>query len=144
MSNKVDEKFRIVAQYIKDLSFEVPGAPKYFFEKIEGEKPAIEIGVDIKVKKVNDDIFTVLLHTKVNNKLKDEVLFLAEVDYEAVVKLNVESEKEEKEILLIDTPSMIFPFVREIICSLTKDSGFPPIVLNSIDFKEMYNNKVAK
>ena len=142
MTNKISEKYRILSQYIKDLSFEVPGAPKYLFKKIEGVKPEIEVSVDIKAKKINEDgFFTLTLSTKVSNKLEKDVIFLVEIDYEAILNLEKMEKEDEEKVLLIDAPALMFPFIRNIICDLTKDSGFPPIVLNQIDFESMYNNK---
>ncbi|MDR2934052.1 MAG: protein-export chaperone SecB [Rickettsiales bacterium] len=137
MSNGQD--FAIIAQYLKDLSFESPQTPQVFFTKIE-EQPQIEVNIDIQAKKINDNTFDVALKVRANNKLKDKTIFLIEVVYSAVVKTTAPKEIEEQ-ILLIKVPELIFPFVRSIITSTTQDSGFPPFAMAPIDFNVLYQSR---
>ena len=133
------QDFVIVAQYLKDLSFESPMTPQILFTKIE-EAPAIEINIDIQAKKIDENTFDVALKIRANNKLKDKTIFLIEVTYNAIVKLMVPKEIEEK-ILLIKVPELIFPYVRSIITGVTQDSGFPPFAMASIDFNTLYESR---
>ena len=133
------QDFVIVAQYLKDLSFESPMTPQILFTKIE-EAPAIEINIDIQAKKIDENTFDVALKIRANNKLKDKTIFLIEVTYNAIVKLMAPQEIEEK-ILLIKVPELIFPYVRSIITGVTQDSGFPPFAMASIDFNTLYESR---
>ena len=133
------QDFVIVAQYLKDLSFESPMTPQILFTKIE-EAPAIEINIDIQAKKIDENTFDVALRIRANNKLKDKTIFLIEVTYNAIVKLMAPKEIEEK-ILLIKVPELIFPYVRSIITGVTQDSGFPPFAMASIDFNTLYESR---
>ena len=134
MQNKQD--FVIIAQYLKDLSFESPMTPQILFTKIE-DSPSIEINIDIQAKKMDENTFDVALTVRANNKLKDKTIFLIEVIYDAIVKLTVPKDIEEK-ILLIKVPELIFPYVRAIITGITQDSGFPPFAMASIDFNTLF------
>ncbi len=133
------QDFAIIAQYLKDLSFESPQTPQIFFTKIE-EAPQIEANIDIQAKKINDNTFNVALKVHVNNKLKDKTIFLVEVIYSAIVKTTAPKEEEEK-VLLIKVPELIFPYVRSIITGITQDSGFPPFAMAPIDFNLLYQSR---
>ncbi len=133
------QDFVIIAQYLKDLSFESPMTPQILFTKIE-EVPAIEINIDIQAKKMDDNTFDVALKVRANNKLKDKTIFLIEVIYSAIAKLTVPKDIEER-ILLIKIPELIFPYVRSIITGITQDSGFPPFAMATIDFQALYESR---
>lgn len=133
------QDFVIIAQYLKDLSFESPMTPQILFTKIE-EVPAIEINIDIQAKKMDDNTFDVALKVRANNKLKDKTIFLIEVIYSAIAKLTVPKDIEER-ILLIKIPELIFPYVRSIITGITQDSGFPPFAMAKIDFQALYESR---
>lgn len=133
------QDFVIIAQYLKDLSFESPMTPQILFTKIE-EVPAIEINIDIQAKKMDDNTFDVALKVRANNRLKDKTIFLIEVIYSAIAKLTVPKDIEER-ILLIKIPELIFPYVRSIITSITQDSGFPPFAMATIDFQALYESR---
>ena len=127
---------QVNAQYIKDLSFEAPNSPKVFFEKIE-EKPNMEINLEVKSTPVNEKLFEVVLHIKVKNTLKNNVLYFIDLSYGAMTVINVEEEETKKNHLLKSVPSYLFPFVRSLIADLTKDSGFMPFVLQPINFDNL-------
>ncbi len=131
--------FAIISQYLKDLSFESPSAPQVFFKKFD-EMPSVEVNIDIQAKKAADNTFEVILKVRINNKAKEDTLFLIEVSYGCLVKLSVPKEEEEK-VLLIKVPEMLFPYLRSIITSLTQDSGFPPFAMAPIDFNVLYQSR---
>lgn len=132
-NNSKQPEFEILNQFIKDLSFEAPNSPKIFFEKIE-EKPNMEINLEVKSTPVNEKLFEVVLHIKVKNTLKNNVLYLVDLSYGAMAVLHVEDEEIRKNHLLKTIPSYLFPFVRSLVADLTKDSGFMPFVLQPINF----------
>jgi preprotein translocase subunit SecB len=125
----------INAQYVKDLSFENPGAPENLVGK--GDAPKIDVSVDIQVRALEEKIFEVALIVSAGAKIQDKTLFLAELSYGGVFTVDVpESEKEA--VLMIYCPGMLFPFARRILSDATRDGGFPPLMLDPIDFAALF------
>ena len=132
---------QVMAQYIKDLSFENPGAT--------GEitaRPQIELGVDLNVRKLDQpDMFEVELKIRVNATNEGKALFLLEVAYAGVFRLtNVPDTGTQQAILLIQAPHMLFPFVRRIVSDVVRDGGMPPLMIEPIDFMALYQARVAQ
>ncbi|MCF8482975.1 MAG: protein-export chaperone SecB [Rhodospirillum sp.] len=125
-------------QYIKDLSFEVPNAPRIFTE-MEGQ-PEVPINVDVKAVAVGERFYEVTLHFRVEGRVKGNVAFICELDYCAVVTLNL-PEEHVNPVLLIEVPRLMFPFARNILADLTRDGGFPPLMIQPLDFAAMYRNR---
>jgi preprotein translocase subunit SecB len=130
---------KVISQYIKDLSFEVPNAPTIFFN--QKNKPNINLNIDIDAKKIAEKIFEVSLKITANAKSDDQDVFLIEVIYAAAFEISDVEENMLEQILLIYCPNLIFPFVRKIIANLTIDSGFPPLMLDIIDFAMLYQKR---
>jgi preprotein translocase subunit SecB len=129
------------AQYIKDLSFEVPGAPAIFAEM--GGTPEIPIHVDISVNPLRENSFEVVLHLKVDATIDSKPVFIAEVAYGGIFTVNVPDEHVHP-MLLIECPRLLFPFARTIIADLTRDGGFPPLLVQPIDFTQLYRNRMQQ
>lgn len=129
---------KVISQYIKDLSFETPASPDIFLSN--QEKPNIEISIDIDAKKVANEIYEIILKLKAEAKAQKPV-FLCEVSYAGLFAIqNIEDEMIEQ-ILLIYCPNLLFPFIRRIIANLTIDSGFPPLMIDPIDFADLYSKR---
>lgn len=127
-------------QYIKDLSFEVPGAPGIYGE-MQGRNPEIAIHVDINAGGLRDSVFEVVLHLKVEAKDEAKTVFIAELAYGGVFTLNVPQEHLQA-MLLIECPRMLFPFARAIIADMTRDGGFPPLMIQPIDFVQLFRSRM--
>ncbi|MBY0430168.1 MAG: protein-export chaperone SecB [Rhodospirillales bacterium] len=132
--------FVINGQYIKDLSFEVPNAPQIFGELNKGA-PDIPINVDIQVNKFPNNVFEVVLHLQIDSKLGDARCFLVELAYAGVFTVNVAQEHLQP-MLFIECPRMLFPFARAIIADMTREGGFPPLMMQPIDFSVMYRQRM--
>lgn len=132
----------INVQYVKDLSFENPRAPHSLLQQ-QGQTPEINLGVDVKAQPLAKDIFEVVLATRVDSKLAGESVFVVELVYAAVVTLANVAPEEMPLALLIEAPRLLFPFARAIIAEVTRDGGFPPFLLNQIDFAELYRRQIA-
>ncbi|OSQ50180.1 protein-export chaperone SecB [Thalassospira alkalitolerans] len=131
----------IHTQYIKDLSFENPNAPESVALQ---QQPKINIDVDVEARTTQDQkLHEVTIKINVKADVADKVAFIAELQYGAVVTLNVE-EQHRLPVLLIEVPRMLFPYVRKIISDLTADGGFPPLMMQQIDFAELFRKKFAK
>lgn len=127
---------QIRAQYVKDLSFESPHAPGSLFAA--AQRPNIDVGVDLKAQKLQDGFYEVLIMLSARASHEGNSLFLIELAYGGVFQLSNVPEEHTERVLLIDGPFMLFPFLRRIISDVTRDGGFPPLMLDPIDFHQLY------
>ena len=132
---------QVVGQYIKDLSFENPGATANITER-----PQIELAVDLNATRLAEkDMFEVELKIRVDAKNEGRSLFLLEVAYAGAFRLsNVPDVATQQMILLIQAPHMLFPFVRRIVSDVVRDGGMPPLMIEPIDFMALYQARVAQ
>jgi len=132
---------QVVGQYIKDLSFENPGATANI-----ADRPKIELAVDLNAARLAEqDMFEVELKIRVDAKNDDKPLFLLEVAYAGIFRLsNVPDTATQQMILLIQAPHMLFPFVRRIVSDVVRDGGMPPLMIEPIDFMQLYQARVAQ
>ena len=138
MAKKTDDivppKMNILAQYVRDLSFENILAQK----GVAGElNPEIQVNVNIDAKKrTTNKQFDVIVKLRVDSKSKNtnNVLFVLELDYGGVFQIENIPDDQLHPYLLIECPRMLFPFLRRIVSDITRDGGFPPLSLENIDF----------
>ncbi|MCY4191353.1 MAG: protein-export chaperone SecB [Rhodospirillaceae bacterium] len=122
----------VKAQYIKDFSFEMPGAPA-IFEKLDTE-PDIEVQINVQPDELGDNNYEVLI-IEAKASIRDEIAFIVELEYAGLFELDSSVPGEYVgSIVLVECPRMLFPFARNIIASATKESGMPPLMLQPIDF----------
>jgi len=127
---------RILAQYVRDLSFENPRAPDSL--RTEG-KPEIDMGVEMAAKGRADGLFEVELVLSIKATSQGAALFQVELVYGGVFQLQGVPEPMLEPMLLIEAPRHLFPFARQIVASCTSDGGFyPPFLLEPIDFAAIY------
>ena len=138
MSEDVREtQLLIRAQYIKDQSFENPNAPD-IFSAITEKTPKIDISVDVSPKSAGDNTFEVTLTLRADAKVEEVSAFVAELEYAGLVSLGEGlTDDQVQKALLVETPRYLFPFARAILANVTRDGGFPPLVVNPIDFSQM-------
>jgi preprotein translocase subunit SecB len=129
----------IVAQYIKDLSFENPGAPSGLTQR-----PQIELGVDLQARRGDAEHFEVEMKLRVNATSDGRPLFLLELAYGGLFRLQNIPEEAVNQILLIQAPHMLFPFARRIVADVVRDGGMPPLMIEPIDFVALYQAKMAQ
>jgi len=123
-------------QYVKDLSFEVPNAPAVYVN--QEAKPQIAINVELDAQRLDGNVFEVVLKLAVDATADEDQVFLAELAYGAVATLVDIPEEQLQPACLIEVPRMIFPFARRVIADVTRDGGFPPLLLDPIDFMRLY------
>jgi preprotein translocase subunit SecB len=130
-------------QYTKDLSFEVPGAPSIFATL--REPPAIDLQLDVQARPIQEgeNVFEVTLDIRADAKVQDQVCFIAELTYCGIFTVNVE-EVDLEPVLLVECPRLLFPFARNILAEVTRDGGFPPVLLAPIDFVALWQNRRAQ
>jgi len=126
----------INAQYIKDLSFENPRAPQSLIQ--QNKQPEVSLNVDVKARNLGPDLFEVMLSVSANAQTDNEPVFIVELSYGAVVTARAPQQPDILPLLvLVEAPRMMFPFVRNIIADATREGGFPPLLINPIDFVEL-------
>ncbi|GAA4221820.1 protein-export chaperone SecB [Sagittula sp. NFXS13] len=137
-------KMNVLAQFIRDMSFENILSQK----GVTGEvQPDVQVQVNLDAKKrTADNQYEVVMKLKVESKSKSnaEVLFLLELDYVGVFHVENVPEDQMHPFLLIECPRMLFPFVRRIVSDVTRDGGFPPLNLETIDFLALYRAELQR
>jgi preprotein translocase subunit SecB len=131
----------INAQYIKDLSFENPRAPQSLMQ--QNAPPEVDINIDVKARNLAEEVFEVVLTITANAKMAGEPIFIVELAYGAVVTVKNVPEPVVRELILVETPRTIFPFARAVVANATRDGGFPPLLINPIDFAELLRREGA-
>src|SRR5258705_10457005 len=129
------------AQYIKDLSFENPRAPQSLIQQTA--QPSVDINVDVKAQNLGPEVFEVILTINATARAQDEPVFLVELAYGAVVTVKNETPEMLAPLILVEAPRIVFPFARAIIANATRDGGFPPLMINPIDFAELLRRQQA-
>ena len=144
MADEKEQKqypFRIIDQYAKDISFE---NPNYLTKYSDDEKklPEVGVGIENSVAKIDDEHFEVTLKINAKSNVDDRSVFVVELSYAALVAVAPNLEQDVLEpILLVHCPFLMFPFIREIVSTITSAGGFPPLRLDPIDFASLYMSK---
>jgi preprotein translocase subunit SecB len=126
----------ILVQYAKDLSFENPNAP---MSLQAGGQPKIEVNVAVNAKRAGDGVFEAELKITAKATAEDETTaFVVELVYAGLFGLSNVPEEALEPFLIIEAPRILFPFARRIIADATRDGGFPPLMLDPIDFGSLY------
>jgi preprotein translocase subunit SecB len=133
---------RVVAQYVKDLSFENPQSPGSLLGG--NVAPAIEAQVDVAAKRLGDVDFESELKITVKAKRGEAVVFLVELVYGALFQIQNAPPELLEPILLIECPRLLFPFARRVIADVTRDGGFAPLLIDPIDFARLYEGQRAQ
>lgn len=126
----------INAQYVKDLSFESPGAPQSLVPS--EQPPQIEVNVDVQAKGVADGLFEVVLILRATATQAGAAVFVTELTYGGLFTLLNFPQDQLEAVCLIECPRLLFPFARRIVADATRDGGFPPLMLEPIDFLQLY------
>lgn len=134
---EVTPSFAIKGQYIKDLSFENPRAPESLVVA-PTEPPRIDLNVNINVDRIQENLYETTLHVEASAKGKQGTLFIAELKYAGLFELAGIPEDRLQPILFVDCPFVLYPFARRVIADVTRDGGFPPLMLEPIDFQALY------
>lgn len=124
-----------IAQYIKDLSVESPSSPQAFQWQVT---PQLEVQFNINVDRVADDVHEVILKIEVAARSDQGVHFLIDLSYAGLYGLRNIPDEALPPFLLIEAPRLLFPFARQIICESSQNTGFPPVMLDPIDFGAAY------
>ncbi len=140
--NGTPPTLNILAQYVKDLSFENPGAPLSL--KGQNKAPSISINVNVNANPLADKEFDVTLTLNARANVDTNVLFNVELVYGGVFRIDGFPKEHMLPVLFIECPRLIFPFARQIIAEATRNGGFPPLMIDPIDFAQMFQQRMAE
>ena len=141
-ANGAPPSLNVLAQYVKDFSFENPNAPQSFGPR--EKQPEIQININVNANPLGDDNFEVELTLQAQAGKDAEMLFNAELIYAGVFKVQNLPPEALHPAILIECPRLLFPFARAILANATRDGNFPPLMLEPIDFAALYQQRVAE
>jgi preprotein translocase subunit SecB len=141
-NNAASPSLNILAQYVKDFSFENPGAPRSL--QARENAPAINISVNVNANPLSETDFDVVLSLNAEAKDGDKMLFNAELAYGGVFRVTGFPQEHMLPVLFIECPRLLFPFARQIIADATRNGGFPPLMIDPIDFAQMFQQRMAE
>jgi preprotein translocase subunit SecB len=133
--NANEPQVSILAQYIKDLSVENPSAPQVFSWQVQ---PSLDVQFNIAVNPAAENVHEVTLKIEVSARSENGVHFVVELSYAGLFGLRNLPNEALQPVLLIEAPRLIFPFARQIIADAVTNTGFPPLLLDPIDFTAAY------
>lgn len=127
--------FNIEKIYIKDLSVEVPNAPAIFLER---EAPQMEMQINTQSSGVENDIYQTILTLNISAKIKDKTAFAVEIQQAGIFRIQNLPKEALEAALAIGCPNIIFPYAREAVSSAVLNAGFPPLMLQPVNFELLY------
>jgi preprotein translocase subunit SecB len=134
-------QFGILAQYVRDLSFENPNAPASL---AAGRAPQIEVGVDVRAQNLGEERFEIELKINATARHEDRVAFVVELSYAGLFAIRNVPQESLQPLCLIEGPRILFPFARRVLADATRDGGFPPLLLDPIDFAALFRQMQAQ
>lgn len=135
-------QLNVLAQYVRDLSFENRNAPRSLMP--QNEQPAINIQINVNANPVGEQDFQVELTIEGDARTKELTLFKFELIFGGIFRLAGVPEDSVHPFVLIECPRLLFPFARQIIANATRDGGFPPLYLDPVDFVSLYRQRMAE
>ena len=133
---------RVLAQYIKDLSFENPRAPMSLQKK--ENSPPINIGVNVGARGLAENDYEVTLSLDAKAGDENEVNFQVELHYAGVIRVEEMKQEHIQPFLLIEGPRLLFPFARQIMADAVRNGGFPPLMIDPVDFVALYRRNLER
>jgi preprotein translocase subunit SecB len=132
----------VLAQYVKDLSFESPTAPHSL--QGPGPNPQLKVGVNVNVGSRGDDAYEVALQLEVHASSDEGVIYNVELLYGGLFRVRGVPQNLLQPVLFVDCPTILFPFLRRVLADVIRDGGFPPLMLDPIDFGRLYAQNLAQ
>ena len=135
-------QLNVLAQYTKDLSFENPNAPGSLQQ--QGQPPQINIQINVSANNLSDTEFEVTLSVEGKAENAGKVMFSFELAYAGVFRIVNVPKENLHPLVMIECPRLLFPFAREIIATAVRDGGFPPLMLDPVDFVGLYRQNMER
>jgi len=135
-------QINVLGQYIKDLSFENPGSPQNLRDP--GHNPNVQISFNVQASPIGEDIYEVSLTVESSAKTDQAALYKLELVYAGAFRLKNLPPQALQPVLFIECPALLFPFVRRIVADLTREGGFPPLLIDPIDFASLFRQRMMQ
>ena len=132
--------YSLVGQYIRDLSFENPGAPASVIAG--GAQPQFTVGINVGVKKQTDDVYAVEISLNAKAERDSAMLFQVEMVYGGVFRIRNVPEDQLAPLLMVECPRLLFPFARHALANTVQLGGFPPLMMDPVDFQALFLQNV--
>jgi preprotein translocase subunit SecB len=132
----------IIGQYIKDLSFENPRAPQSILGGTG--QPKFNVSINVGFNKQSDDVYSIELTFNAKAERESGVLFSVELIYGGLFRLKNWPEAQLPPMLMIECPRILFPFARQVLANVTQAGGFPPLLMDPVDFTQIYRQQMAQ
>jgi preprotein translocase subunit SecB len=131
--------FSIEKIYVKDASLEIPHAPQIFLER---DTPQVEVQLHTDSGQVNEAIYQATITVTVTTKLKGKTMFLVEATQAGIFQLRHIPKADLQAVLGVACPNILFPYLRETVSDLVTRAGFPPVLLNPVNFEALYQQRL--
>ena len=131
----------VIAQYLKDLSFENPRAPQSFRSSVT---PQIEVNVDVNARTLGDDQYEVELAVAARASHENEAIFVVEATYAGAFEIKGLPREQLEMVMLVECPRLLFPFLRQVVADATRNGNYPPLMMEPIDFFAIYQANAEK
>ena len=135
MADDANPVFNIQRMYLKDLSLEQPNSPQILLEQ---QQPQVDIQLAVGAGQIADGVFEVTVTATVTTKVGEKTLFLVEAKQAGIFEIRNLPEDQVQSIVGIVCPQMIYPYLRAIVSDVCTRAGFPPILLNEVNFQAMF------
>jgi preprotein translocase subunit SecB len=133
----------VIAQYIKDFSFENPNAPRTL-QAAQQNAPKIEVNVGVNARKLSEDVYEVELKIDITARIEEDVAYVVDLLYSGLFGARNLPNDVLEQFLIITAPGLLFPFARRILSDAIRDGGFPELNLQPIDFGQLYLQRQAQ
>jgi preprotein translocase subunit SecB len=131
----------VLAQYVKDLSFENPNAPGAL---TQNQQPQINVAVNVAANPGSENDIEIVLRIEGKAEVAGTVLFNVELEFAGMFRIVNVPQEQMHPLMMIECPRLLFPFAREIIANAVRNGGFPPLLLDPIDFVALYQQRMAQ
>jgi preprotein translocase subunit SecB len=135
-------QLNVLVQYVKDLSFENPNAPRSLQQ--QQQAPAINIQINVSAKPLADNDIEVELKLEGRAEVQGNFVFSFDLAYAGVFRIQNVPQESMGAIVMIECPRLLFPFAREVIATATRNGGFPPLMIDPVDFVALYRQKMGQ
>lgn len=136
---KAGPTLNVLAQYVKDLSFENPNAPQSL--ATSGKSPNIQININVNARALSESDYEVELTLEAKAAAEEKLVFNIELTYAGIFRVENVPKESLQPIMLIECPRLLFPFARQIVATASRDGGFPPLMVDPIDFAALYRQR---
>lgn len=135
-------RLNVVTQYVKDLSFENPEGPRPIGNRDQGSR--INVGINVNARRLTDTDMEVSIKFEASAKDQEKTVFAAELLYAGIFRFTNVPEAQIEPLSMIECPRLLFPFARQILADATRNGGFPPLLLDPVDFTAMYRERLKQ